>query len=1202
MTVSDARNNPRLSPTGWPVCRLILLCTIFLVASGRCAFGALDRPIESDVYLAEAIEAAGAAASAPVSQPASQPSTQPASASQPSSQPAAASQPHEPDLTPEMIDSYKKQVQAAQDLSEAQRDSILKVYDKALDLLKLADHWQAQGLKAEEAARQVPELLEKAQARLRLPVEDLTPRVPEGASLSQVEQLCMQAEELDRAARLEAGSLLRQQKSCQDRAQEIQNRHIAIRQTLASLSEQMNEVQAGSAAVEQAQRVLLRAQRRALWREYNALEKQRASDEARQELLAVQIELAGRYQDATGKAYAEWQEILKQRRAAETAKVAAQASQQSLTFKDRPELFGIAEQNKELTRRRVELQDLTNQIQQTIETREALADRRRSLIDNSQSMMKRIETAGLTEAVSSSLRRHRAQLPDLLQHERNVRRLEAEIARAQIDLIDLDDQRAALATPAGIDRQIDQILKESKKPIAPAEQEALRGQLRELLRTKRSYLSDLIRDYNASIKTWFELLEEERLLIAEARKYADYIDEHILWVRSTRPIQPAHAWPAWYAATWLVDSDNWTEVGKALLADLRANPLVVLFGLLLVWLLALHRRLRVRLRQIDEIAAGGRTYAFSHTLEAVGLALLLAAPWPVLLWLVGWRLSWTVAASDFTGALAVGLRTVGGLYLALELLRQVCRRDGLGQTHFRWSAASMRQLHNNLAWLIPVALPLALIHVVLEWQGNTEYRDSLGRLAFVGGMAALGYFTYRMLRPGGPLMDNVLQNGRSGWLDRLRYVWYPAAVAIPAGLGVAAAVGYYYTASQLAARLLATIGLIVAALVVKAILLRLLFVGRRRLAIEAARKRAMARVQAQAAGQPLTPGPDGGPAPIDAETTATLIPPEPEINLHQVDEQNRRLLRVAVALGLLLGLYFTWVDMLPALGILDRVHLWSTTVSVSQAVNKPDGTVSLETVQKLVPITLASVAWAVVIMLIAIAAARNIPGLLEITVLRLMPLEAGSRYAINAISRYVITILGLILAFGAIGIGWSKVQWLAAAVTVGLGFGLQEIFANFVSGLIILFERPVRVGDVISVGPISGTVSKIRIRATTIIDWNRKELIVPNKQFITGQLVNWTLSDSILRLVMSVGVPCGSDPDVVRRVLLRVARDHPHVLKTPMPSAFLLSVTNSSLEFSLRVFVSSPDLILGVQDDLNTAIQAGLREAGIEVGFSRSPG
>ena len=126
-------------------------------------------------------------------------------------------------------------------------------------------------------------------------------------------------------------------------------------------------------------------------------------------------------------------------------------------------------------------------------------------------------------------------------------------------------------------------------------------------------------------------------------------------------------------------------------------------------------------------------------------------------------------------------------------------------------------------------------------------------------------------------------------------------------------------------------------------------------------------------------------------------------------------------------------------------------------------------------------------------------------ILQRLSFDAGSRFAVTTVVRYVIVVVGVVVTFGQLGIGWSKVQWLVAAVTVGLGFGLQEIFANFVSGLIILFERPIRVGDIVTIGGFSGRVTQIRIRATTIRQWDRKELVVPNKEFITGQLINWSL-------------------------------------------------------------------------------------------------
>ena len=181
-----------------------------------------------------------------------------------------------------------------------------------------------------------------------------------------------------------------------------------------------------------------------------------------------------------------------------------------------------------------------------------------------------------------------------------------------------------------------------------------------------------------------------------------------------------------------------------------------------------------------------------------------------------------------------------------------------------------------------------------------------------------------------------------------------------------------------------------------------------------------------------------------------------------------------------------------------------------------------------------------IVLATTVIAAKNIPGLLEMAVLQHLPFDAGARYAVATVCRYLITVVGRAVVLAAsLGVGWSKVQWLVAAMGLGLGFGLQEIFANFISGLIILFERPVRVGDVVTIDDVTGVVSRIRIRATTITDGDRKELIIPNKEFITGRVLNWTLTDPVNRVVINVGVAYGSDTQLAAEILLRVAQNHP---------------------------------------------------------------
>jgi len=167
--------------------------------------------------------------------------------------------------------------------------------------------------------------------------------------------------------------------------------------------------------------------------------------------------------------------------------------------------------------------------------------------------------------------------------------------------------------------------------------------------------------------------------------------------------------------------------------------------------------------------------------------------------------------------------------------------------------------------------------------------------------------------------------------------------------------------------------------------------------------------------------------------------------------------------------------------------------------------------------------------------------------------------------------VGLLIVVNQLGIDWSKAQWLVAALSVGLGFGLQEIVANFVAGIIILFERPVRIGDTVTVGGVSGTVSRIRIRATTILDWDRKELIIPNKSFVTDPVVNWTLSDLTTRVVVPIGIAYGADPQQALTVMETTVRENPLILKDPRRrscSSVLATVPlTSSCACSPRIWV-----------------------------------
>jgi small-conductance mechanosensitive channel len=212
-------------------------------------------------------------------------------------------------------------------------------------------------------------------------------------------------------------------------------------------------------------------------------------------------------------------------------------------------------------------------------------------------------------------------------------------------------------------------------------------------------------------------------------------------------------------------------------------------------------------------------------------------------------------------------------------------------------------------------------------------------------------------------------------------------------------------------------------------------------------------------------------------------------------------------------------------------------------------------------------------------------------------LPRGMSYALSILLNYFIVALGFVLGLGVLGMDLSKVTILASAFGVGIGFGLQSVVNNFVSGLILLFERPLHVGDAVEVGTISGEVRQIGIRASKVRSWQGAEIIVPNAQLITEQLTNWTLSDRLRRIDLSVGVDYGSHPSKVIAMLEAVARAHPDVLQTPAPQAFFAGFGDSSLNFDLRVWTGDFAKWYKIRSELAMAVYDAGHAAGMSFPF-----
>src|SRR5262249_48181466 len=366
--------------------------------------------------------------------------------------------------------------------------------------------------------------------------------------------------------------------------------------------------------------------------------------------------------------------------------------------------------------------------------------------------------------------------------------------------------------------------------------------------------------------------------------------------------------------------------------------------------------------------------------------------WPGVMAFCGWRAVQAAEIPDQIKSLGAGLLSASILFFAMEFIRQTCCKHGLAEAHFRWRSGNLKIARRNIAWLMPIMLPMVVIALAVAWSGQDTWTQSLARAAFMIQLVAISVFNYRLLRPLRGIVEQFLVRQRDRLLERTHLIWYPAAVLLPLCLATLAALGYFYTATHLARFLFRPLCLVWGVPTPHPILIRWVYVAHRRLSVEEAHKRR----EAAAAARPLVALPDGNAVPA--------VAPEPQVDLSQVNDQTRKLLRTLVTFALVIGGWLIWEDVPPRLGLL-HIELWTHEAKVTEMVKDPEGRSTPHNTPASVPVPVGDLLLALVVLAVTFIAARNIPGLMEISILRRLPFEPGGRYAITTIGRYIITVV-----------------------------------------------------------------------------------------------------------------------------------------------------------------------------------------------------
>ncbi len=247
--------------------------------------------------------------------------------------------------------------------------------------------------------------------------------------------------------------------------------------------------------------------------------------------------------------------------------------------------------------------------------------------------------------------------------------------------------------------------------------------------------------------------------------------------------------------------------------------------------------------------------------------------------------------------------------------------------------------------------------------------------------------------------------------------------------------------------------------------------------------------------------------------------------------------------------------------------------------------------------TIGDVLAVLAILIFGFLFAKGFSSVVKSVLVARFPLQRGIPYAASRVTYYILTVLVLLAAVTAAGVDLNKFTVITGAVGVGVGFGLQDIVKNFASGLILLFERPIRVDDVIELTGMVGTVRRIGARSSTLVTAQGAEVIVPNSNLVSTQVINWTLSSQRRRIEILVGVAYGTDPERVLRLLVAEAVAHQSVMTDPAPEAFFMGFGDNALNFELRFWSERQDIWFQLKSDVTVAVARALTEAGIEIPF-----
>tara|TARA_R110002049_G_scaffold285698_4_gene467161 strand:+ start:353035 stop:356340 length:3306 start_codon:yes stop_codon:yes gene_type:complete len=739
----------------------------------------------------------------------------------------------------------------------------------------------------------------------------------------------------------------------------------------------------------------------------------------------------------------------------------------------------------------------------------------------------------------------------------NLRRRQLELEMVRFEGIDPVSEASEILSQAGYDERNPDVI-------------ALASQVQRLLRERQQWLASLRRvyeDYHG------KLGQLDSATTASAKLASDYrqlIRRHIIWIRSGEPIRIADVSRLRGGFAALFDSRRSEDFGPTVQRKLDLDPasgFALVFSCITIlvirwraksWLVGIGSRKRMR-----------ESSAAARKVVAGWLTMVVAVSLPAILYLVARWLGVGIV-SESTLYASSGFAAAALVACMVEIPRQLFRNQGYVEKHVD-IVVPHRERASKYLTLFGFALVVAAYAVtVMGSVDHGMWRGSMARFGFMSAMLMTAFLSHLALRPSGGYVEPFIAKFGGNVIHRVRWVLYAIGLGFPLAMIALSALGYGFTANQLIMRAIVTlVSLMIAAT---------LWAG--------------VKILSGGAWQRLTgsaPPPrqfdEYGEIETDAETvTGTLAEHSLELKHHLAF-----LCQCALVVGAVVGFGWLWIDVFPGVRMGNPV-VWNVQDTVSEATLDAAGQEVTRSVVQTTPVTALHLLLAAGTLFVAFQLAKLLPAMFDALVLQRVSFDEGMEHFSLVLGRVLLFGVGCLIACKLVGMRWQTIQWLAVGLTIGLGFGLQDMVRNLFGGFIVLFEKPAKLGDLITVGRVTGRVATQKFRTTVLSDDEGREVIVPNKKFVSEDVVNWRGAGRLSVIPIEVAVKRDERSADVCRTLQELVIDQDDVLLTPAPQATLVCVGHRSQRIEVRAWIEAGQDAARFRDALLKTVKNYLKD------------